>query len=196
MKKYWPELSVLLVGALALLWVGCGTPIPVFDKDKVGKWVDETQDLIEWFQSVPDVIAGNKQTEEDPAKFPDENDGKAVLWKGGSENPKDYEVTHDLRFEGKRGGQVRLIQTATKEWENPKGYDVIGVCWIGVLKMDGVIHMRQWDYIRPGQTLRHFPWDLEGKEAVVYIAITGLCRDHRRSVKKRTKILKVILVSQ
>ena len=110
-------------------------------------------------------------------------------------NVAEWPVTHALRAEFGGPMHIHLAQTATADWPAP--YDVIGNCSF-VIEQGGRWHVYQWDYIRPGQVDRHFPWyhadaDYQavspGQE--VYVMITGLCRDSRRNVSARTACVQV-----
>ena len=179
--------------AIMIMSAGCGTTVDI------GKFVDETQALVEWYQSMPDILSPPRDFSDDEQAFTDALDLSAVVWHGP--DVSGWEVTHDLRFEGKFGGQVRLIQDATKEW--PTDYDVVGTCWLFIQDSENRWHAHQWDYIRPGQTLRHFPWNPphpeDGKNYATVkaadpfaVMVSGLCRDKRRNVSKRTRVVRVM----
>ena len=48
----------------------------------------------------------------------------------------------------------------------------------------------QWDYLRPGQTKKEFPWEWEPfgirEDSWIAVMCTGLVRDHRRNIPART----------
>jgi len=201
----WVSVILSLIGGAVAIWMmnGCGTPIGEIGKADVAKLIDETQELIAWFASMPDIVSPKKPAGEAPVKFKDDIAIEDITFHG-KRNPSADLVTHDLQFEGKFGGQVRLIQTATKEWPLPKGFDVIGTVWILIPKGFGKWDGYQTDYIRPGQTLRHWPW-ADKKRDLSYppvkkgdsfgVVLTTLARDWRTNPgpngDMRTKTVKV-----
>jgi len=166
------------------------------------KWWDK---LVAWFEKYfkkeeEPVPPASPEPEEPPVVVEDPGTPVArdelpvlltdVEWRG--HNCSMWTLTHAMKATFGGPMDIHLEQSATRDW--PTKYDVVGNCWF-FIKEAGRWVAFQWDYIRPGQVDRHFPWYppkhgesyptvKKGQEC--YVMISGLCRDNRRNVQSRT----------
>lgn len=75
-------------------------------------------------------------------------------WKDVRENPKDWPIVYDLTV--KLGSKFVMTTPAATAWPDGGG-DVNGNLHFIVMR-DGAWRAFCWDYTRPGQTTKGFPW--------------------------------------
>jgi hypothetical protein len=171
--------SIIIMTALIILALcGCATL-----EDKAKELAGDA--LQEFIDKALAIKKGEKRPE-----FQDDTDLSDAHW--GRAEASTWPITHDCTARFTRGSsRVHIEQTGSSEW--PPIQNVSASVWFARVRPGTKTICRQWDYFRPGQKEKEFPWDdfdLKTSDDL-YVFVTGLVRDARRNVYVRSKAAKI-----
>lgn len=149
--------------------------------------------LINWLFGIE-----NKPEPEKPAMKDDKDFSFIQSVKDTQVNPLPWDIECDLKVTV--SGNKIILEcegTSGRKWTDKS--NVSGNAIFIVLR-DGEWKAFCWDYLRPGQSQKEMVWfpPKEGQtyetvrkgEEEAYMVVTGLCRDGRRNVAKRSRVVR------
>ena len=203
--------KTLLLVLFVVSCAGCQAVKLPWAKDKLDEIDREVEERLKELKDKATEIVGVPTDEngepinETELDIPEDAiDINKVVWHGVDPDVVNWVVTHKLTAKW-QGNGIYLEQTATRDWPKIEdGHGGIVASPVFFKRKGGKIHGHSWDFMRPGQKYRHFPfyppnpapgeesWEtIKRGEEDCWVMLPCCARGTRRNGKMRTNIIKM-----